>query len=511
MNPDLILKNIGTRNPGAFVLQIGAMDGVSFDDIRPYIEHFKWTGLFVEPIPEMFARLTSGYSRRPGMIFENSAISDFTGTIDMIRIPPSVVDRGIVHACYDGMSAVWPPRNGLGSEADRETVEKYGEKITVPCMTMDDLLLKHSVETIDMLVIDAEGHDWHIFKQLDLLRFRPTFIKIEYINLIREEADELIAKLEQFTYRHTVIGQDLYAVPAGMEADLCGHSDIQIGSPPCSSNVTIVTGIWDFEQEESTADSSRHFSHYLDHFEELCRLNIPMLIYAAKPHQHLIKLFRENRPTVLQNKHLSSFRENFDFFDAVQDIRKNPSWSARDAGLNVSKHGAIEWYNPMTMSKIFMLNDARIGNPFNSDYYVWLDCTILRTVPLEHLANDKTFHNMASYLQTFFFLTVPSGDAPTLHGFPRKDLARLCNRNDIPHICSGQFFGGHRDCIGEINGHYYSWLSRTLRAGLMGTEACVFTLLANNTPELCRVLHLGDESCVDIAAFFRNLGQAANM
>ena len=40
----------------------------------------------------------------------------------------------------------------------------------------------------------------------------------------------------------------------------------------------------------------------------------------------------------------------------------------------------MENYNPMVMSKMFMLNDASIWNPFGTEYFAWLDGGITNTV-----------------------------------------------------------------------------------------------------------------------------------
>lgn len=54
---DTVLTGLGRRHGGdVFVLNIGAMDGVSFDGTRPYVDRYGWRGLFVEPVPELFER-----------------------------------------------------------------------------------------------------------------------------------------------------------------------------------------------------------------------------------------------------------------------------------------------------------------------------------------------------------------------------------------------------------------------------------------------------------------------
>ena len=93
-------------------------------------------------IPYLFEKLKNNIKIG---IFENSAISDYDGEIDMMTIKKEAIDNGLVHNCFYGMSAVYPPKNGLGSEFDKPTVEKYGEIVKVNCITYQTLLNKHNI------------------------------------------------------------------------------------------------------------------------------------------------------------------------------------------------------------------------------------------------------------------------------------------------------------------------------------------------------------------------------
>ena len=47
------LHHIGENNPNAFVVQIGAMDGINFDDTRGFLDMYQWPAILVEPIPSL--------------------------------------------------------------------------------------------------------------------------------------------------------------------------------------------------------------------------------------------------------------------------------------------------------------------------------------------------------------------------------------------------------------------------------------------------------------------------
>ena len=188
---DKVLHYYGRKGDKLFMINIGAMDGVLFDAMSGYAGMYNSDVLYVEPMRKHFERLVSHKGHHPGNRFENSAISDYNGTVTMKSIPIEVVDEGLVHQAFYGMSAIDPSKNGMGSEADREIVEKYAVDVEVNCITWDTLIQKYNVEHFDVLSVDTEGHDYTIFKQIDLNKFRPRLIRLEYCNMTEDEKNEV--------------------------------------------------------------------------------------------------------------------------------------------------------------------------------------------------------------------------------------------------------------------------------------------------------------------------------
>ena len=116
------LHHLGNQGHSLFTLNIGAMDGQTFDELIGYTKVYNFKGLYVEPIPYYYQKLVNNLGGDHK--FENAAVSDFNGEVDMVTINPFAIENGEIHSCFMGMSAIYPPKNGLGSEGDRETVEK---------------------------------------------------------------------------------------------------------------------------------------------------------------------------------------------------------------------------------------------------------------------------------------------------------------------------------------------------------------------------------------------------
>jgi FkbM family methyltransferase len=213
---DIISKTLhylGQNKKDLFVVQIGAMDGISFDDTRYFLDLYKWDALLVEPIPDIFNELKENFKDRDNYIFEQSAIANYDGEITMLTVSNKTIQEEGLHEGYKGMSAVYPLKNGFGSTYQRDVDVKanFGTNINVPCLTLDSLCKKHDINQIDIFICDAEGSDFEIFKQIDFTKYRPSFIRLEYTNLTDIEKEQVVKMLEENGYTYTVT-EDIDAV-----------------------------------------------------------------------------------------------------------------------------------------------------------------------------------------------------------------------------------------------------------------------------------------------------------
>jgi len=98
---------------------------------------------------------------------------------------------------------------GLTSTLDPETAAAEGQAPVsvrdVETTTLDDVLehSRYSNQEIDLLSIDAEGHDYHVLRSIDLERYKPKIIIVESVSFsIRDIIDSEIYKhLEKSGYR----------------------------------------------------------------------------------------------------------------------------------------------------------------------------------------------------------------------------------------------------------------------------------------------------------------------
>lgn len=494
-------KKYGTQN---IALNIGSMDGVMFDEMIGYTNMYNFKVLYVEPIPYLFKKLKNNISN-PTAMFENSAISDYIGEIEMITIDEKVINEGLVHNCFYGMSAVYPPKNGLGSEFDKLTVEKYGKRVIVPCITFDNLVKKHNIKNIDIIKVDAEGHDYKIFKQFNLDLKQPKVIRLEWINLSEEEQNEILSILIKNNYQYEILGQDITALRQDLYNELLLNStkeNSNIIPITENSNVTIVTGIWDIKREELSEGWSRTFQHYLDHLSNLMKADNNMIVYIEEEYKSFVEERRSKSNTLIVVRELEWFKSNQPIFDYIQKIRTNPDWYNQSGWLPDSTQAKLEMYNPIVMSKVFLLNDASILDPFDSTHLVWVDGALTSTVHEGYFWKDKVIDKLNKYFDKFSFVCFPYDGKVEIHGFKYNEICEYSS-GEVNKVARGGIFGGPKDQISKINELYYNLLINTLSKGLMGTEESIFTIMTYNNPKLIQYYEIENNGL--LSTFFENL------
>ena len=70
--------------------------------------------------------------------------------------------------------------------------------------------------------------------------------------------------------------------------------------------------------------------------------------------------------------------------------------------LKDSAQGSLELYNPLVMSKMFLLHDAKILDKFNSNSLFWIDAGLTNTVHKGYFTEDKVLQNIKTQNNKFY-------------------------------------------------------------------------------------------------------------
>lgn len=137
---------------GGTFIEVGANDGVSQSNTW-FLENYRgWSGLLIEPMPDL-AAMAKKFRRAP---VANVALGPAEMEGKTIELVPS-----------DLVTRVAPDS---GNDARR---------VTVPVRALSSLLDEHGLGPVDLFSLDVEGYEVEVLRGLDLVRHAPDFILVE--------------------------------------------------------------------------------------------------------------------------------------------------------------------------------------------------------------------------------------------------------------------------------------------------------------------------------------------
>jgi FkbM family methyltransferase len=187
-------------------IQVGSNEGVmATDPLSHFILKDKWKGILIEPVPYIFEKLKKNYEGRSDLFFENVAISSERKTTEFFIIDGSAEffqkNPGLMNE--DG--GAWGDQ--LGS-LDLNHVLKCRPMLTktevksikVECVTLQDIVDKYQLKRVDVIQIDAEGHDDVILFSIDFSKIQPKIIMFEHMHMTLERYMECTSYLQEHGY-----------------------------------------------------------------------------------------------------------------------------------------------------------------------------------------------------------------------------------------------------------------------------------------------------------------------
>lgn len=267
------------------------------------------------------------------------------------------------------------------------------------------------------------------------------------------------------------------------------------------NKITLVTGLWDINRSELTQGWSRPFSFYIEKFEQLLKVDENLIVFGEEKLSSIVWANREPKNTQFIQRPKDWFIAN-NYYPLIQKIRKTPEWLNQAGWLKDSTQAQLEMYNPLVMSKMFLLNDARIMDKFGSEHLYWIDAGITNTVHPGYFTHDHVMDKIVKINNNFTFVCFPYEANTEVHGFSYSELCKLA-KTKTNKVARGGFFGGPISTIEVANNIYYSLLIDTLSKGLMGTEESLFTLMIYKHPELFEYAEIEGNGL--IGTYFENV------
>ena len=209
--PELI-RAFAARFPAPVFIEIGANDGEQHDHLRPMIVEHRWHGVMVEPVPYVFERLRANYGTFEWVALENAAITDHDGRVPFYHLAasPDFEKEGLPQ-WYDAIGSF-----------SKDTILDHGRVIPdiearlveteVPCLTFDSLCTKHGLEQVDLLLLDTEGYDYEILRQINFSVHRPVLVIYEHYHLAPSDRAACRARMHEAGYETMAEGFDTWCL-----------------------------------------------------------------------------------------------------------------------------------------------------------------------------------------------------------------------------------------------------------------------------------------------------------
>lgn len=169
---------------GGFFIEAGANDGIQQSNTLFFERHRKWTGLLVEPIPELANRCRRNRTR---CLVENVALTSFEDnrhTIEMRYCNLMSLVKGAMKTPQEELAHIEAGCRGQKIES---------RDVTVPAGRLSEILDRHRIERIDLFSLDVEGFELNVLKGLDFDKHRPVHMLIEA--RYRQEIDSFLQPL----------------------------------------------------------------------------------------------------------------------------------------------------------------------------------------------------------------------------------------------------------------------------------------------------------------------------
>ena len=214
---EIHLNNISKKN--LFFVQIGANDGLWNDPLYKFIRRDKWRGFLIEPQKDVFHQLRDNYNKITGLIFENVAIAEENGQKELYKISftkerwatgiSSFKKEDIIRLIDAGYVSRMALKSKLQLPEDKNS---WINTETVTTITFADLIEKHKVAKLDVLMLDVEGYEFEILKTIPFERVSIKNIIYEHSHFKDFERQRIESFLREWGYSLEYCTSDTIAI-----------------------------------------------------------------------------------------------------------------------------------------------------------------------------------------------------------------------------------------------------------------------------------------------------------
>lgn len=199
------LERLAKKQGEISFIQVGANDGISFDNIYPFFKSHKCKGLLIEPLPYFFDRLKLNYADSPSIVPLNIALHPTAEKFEIYSVNPKELHK--YPHWVSGIASFNKEHLIKNSVKESDLVA-----VAVACKPLSKLIEEHKLLELDYLQIDTEGFDGEIINMIDFSQVKPKLIKFESVHLSSEKKLSTVNLLKSQGYKIIDERRDMVAL-----------------------------------------------------------------------------------------------------------------------------------------------------------------------------------------------------------------------------------------------------------------------------------------------------------
>ena len=168
--------------------------------------------LLVEPVPHNISAINENLKEFKNIHLEPVAVSSVRETKDFFFVKSTSINKLKKHWA-SGIGS-FNKNHLLNHRTKRFLIEEDDiDKILIKTVKFEDLIEKYSITEIDKILIDIEGHEYEILRDMDLKKVRINSILFEYKHFdgyqkTGEKLEEILKKFEENNYKTSKVDEE---------------------------------------------------------------------------------------------------------------------------------------------------------------------------------------------------------------------------------------------------------------------------------------------------------------
>lgn len=168
--------------------------------------------LLVEPVPHNISAIKENLKEFKNIHLEPVAVASVRETKDFFFVKATSINKLKKHWA-SGIGS-FNKNHLLDHRTKRFLIEEDDiDKIPIKTVKFEDLIEKYSITEIDKILIDIEGYEYEILRDMDLKKVRINSILFEYKHFdgyqkTGEKLEEILKKFEENNYKTSKVDEE---------------------------------------------------------------------------------------------------------------------------------------------------------------------------------------------------------------------------------------------------------------------------------------------------------------